>query len=265
MMQLKKQKSQNTVFRRIGEKMDTDQISGYVFIFPFILGFIAFTAAPIVSSFFLSFTQYDGLSTPVWIGLDNYVRIFTKDPTFYKSMGVTFYYTFVSVPLKMVFALIVAMILTKPSRMLSVYRSVYYLPSMVGGSVAIAVVWRLMFQKEGLINNTLQAIGLDVRVGWLTQPDTALGILILLSVWQFGASMVIFLAGLKQIPTVYYEAAMVDGANSVIQFFKITLPMLTPVIFFNLIMQIISSFIAFTQAFIITQGKPLDSTLMATK
>lgn len=248
----------------IKQKLNRESTAGYVFILPFIIGFLAFTIIPIFFSFALSFTSYDVLSAPKFIGIDNYVQMFTNDSKFWKSMGVTFYYALVSVPLRLIFALLLAMILVRPSKASGVYRAIYYLPSIMGGSVAVAVLWKRLFASDGAINALLQLVGIPCKIAWLSNTSTAIWTLIILAVWQFGSSMLIFLSGLKQIPVTYYEAATIDGAGKMKQFFSITLPMLTPVIFFNLVMQLINGFMAFTQCYIITQGKPLDSTLFYT-
>jgi multiple sugar transport system permease protein len=188
------------------------------------------------------------------------------DPYYMKSLSVTLTYVFVSVPLKLVFALAVALLLNQKLRGVPFYRAVYYIPTLLGGSIAIAVLWRKLFEKNGLVNDFLGAIGFSDLPGWITNPKYALGVLILLTVWQFGSSMIIFLAGLKQIPEEYYDAASVDGANKVQQFFHVTIPLLSPVILFNLVIQIISAFQAFTQAYIIGGGRGgvLNSTLFYT-
>ena len=162
----------------------------------------------------------------------------------------------------MIFALFVAMILNRKSRAVPVYRVVYYLPSIIGGSVAVSVMWRNLFTKSGVLNSILQAMGINCKINWLGNTDTAIYVLILLYVWQFGSSMLIFLSGLKQISTSYYEAAEVDGAGKIRMFFSITLPLLSPIILFNLIMQIINGFMVFTQAQIITGGGPVNETLV---
>lgn len=187
-----------------------------------------------------------------------------EDPTFWQTIKVTFFFAFVSVPLKLVFALLVAMLLLKNTKMSGFYRAVYYLPSIIGGSVAVAILWKRMFAIDGVINNLLAGIGIESSISWLGNTKTAIWVLILLAVWQFGSSMLIFLSSLKQIPVSLYEAAMVDGAGRAYRFFKITLPLLTPTIFFNLVMQMINGFLAFTQCYIITQGKPMNSTLLYT-
>ncbi|MGL6221012.1 MAG: carbohydrate ABC transporter permease, partial [Lacrimispora sphenoides] len=193
-------------------------------------------------------------------------KVMRVDPYYLKSLSVTFTYVLTSVPLKLVFALLVAVLMNQKLRFVSFYRAVYYIPTLLGGSVAIAVLWRKLFEKEGLINGILSSIGFTNLPGWITNPKYALGTLVLLTVWQFGSSMIIFLAGLKQIPMDYYEAASVDGASKVQQFFSITIPSLTPVILFNLVMQMISAFQTFTQAYIIGGGKGgvLNSTLFYT-
>ena len=199
-----------------------DTAAGYFFVMPFIIGFLCFTIVPIVSSFLYSFTNYSMVNTPKFVGLSNYIRMFTKDPAYFKAFRVTLVYVITSVPMRLVFALLVALLLNAGTRFTGFYRALYYLPTLVGGSIAISVTWKLMFQTEGLINQLLQAVGIDSHVGWLTQTKTALGVLIALSIWQFGASM----------------------------------------IFFNLIMTLINGFVNFTQAYVITAGKPVNSTMM---
>ncbi|WP_159882092.1 carbohydrate ABC transporter permease [Paenibacillus puerhi] len=243
---------------------DNDHLTGYVFTAPFVLGFLIFTLYPMISSLYYSFTDYNMMETPRWIGLDNYQKLLFEDDKIMKSFQVTFTYVFGSVPLRLAFALIVAMLLNKAIRGIGAYRSAYYLPSLIGGSVAVAIMWQQIFGDKGLLNAFLGSIGIEVTRSWIGSPDTALWTLIALSVWQFGSSMLIFLAGLKNIPASYYEAASVDGASGLRQFFKITLPLLSPIIFFNLIMQLISAFMTFTPAYIISRGEggPLDNTLL---
>lgn len=258
---------------------------GYAFLAPWLLGFLVLTLYPMVYSLGLSFTDYDFTKpdSTQWIGLGNYKKMFGSafgitqftastgevmrvDRYYMKSLSVTFTYVFVSVPLKLIFALAVAMLMNQKLRGVTFYRAVYYIPTLLGGSVAIAVLWRKLFEKDGLVNGILGAIGFTDLPGWITNPDYSLWTLILLTVWQFGSSMIIFLAGLKQIPQEYYEAASVDGASKVRQFFAITIPLLSPVIMFNLIMQMIGAFQAFTQAYIIGGGRGgvLNSTLFYT-
>lgn len=243
---------------------DNNNLVGYVFASPFILGFLIFTLYPIISSLYYSFTDYNLFETPNVIGFDNYQKMFTADDKYWKSLSVTFTYVFASVPLRLIFALAVAMLLNKAARGIGVYRSSFYLPSLIGGSVAVSIMWTQVFGDKGLLNSFLGAIGIHTDISWIGNPATALWTLIALSVWQFGSSMLIFLAGLKNIPYSYYEAASVDGASKVRQFFNITLPLLSPIILFNLIMQTISAFMTFTPAYIISRGEggPLDNTLL---
>lgn len=236
-------------------------VAGYIFVSPFVLGFLTLTFLPILASLLLAFTQYNPLSSPSFIGLANFKEALFEDEIFWQTLGVTFFYAFVSVPIRLIAALLVAMLFVRPTRLSGIYRAVYYLPSILGGSVAVAVLWKRLFASDGTVNMLLQAVGIPCDIAWLARTDTAIWTLILLAAWQFGSSMLVFLSGLKQIPTTLYEAATIDGANAFARFFRVTLPMLTPVIFFNLVMQLISGFIAFTQSFLITGGKPLNSTL----
>ncbi|WP_240419348.1 carbohydrate ABC transporter permease [Paenibacillus periandrae] len=238
-----------------------EPIWGYVFISPWLLGLFVLTIGPMSQSFYLSLTAYNLLELPTWIGFGNYHEIFTDDKDFWKAMQVTFTYVVLSVPLKLFFALMVAMLLFRAIRGMSVFRAIFYLPSLIGGSVAISAIWRNLFGADGFLNKLLSLVGIQ-GIDWINTPGTALYTLVLLAVWQFGSSMVIFLAGLKQIPRDLYESASVDGASKIRSFFAITLPMLTPIILFNLVMQIIGSFQMFTQAFIVTKGGPINSTLV---
>ncbi len=241
--------------------MNKEKTAGVIFCLPFIIGFIMFLIVPMAISFYYSFCDYNILSPPKFTGLDNYIKMFTGDEVFWKSFKATLYFALVSVPLRLIFALIVALILVKPTKLTGFYRAAYYLPSILGGSVAVAVLWRRMFATDGVVNAILGTFGIDTSFAWLGDTRTAMWTLIILAVWQFGSSMLIFLSALKQIPKDLYEAAEVDGATSVKKFFKVTLPLLTPTIFFNLVIQMINGFLAFTQSLIITQGKPMDSTL----
>ncbi len=241
--------------------LNKESSAGVVFCMPFIIGFLVFLIIPMGMSLYYSFCDYDILSPPVFTGLDNYIEIFTADETFWHSVKATFLFVFVSVPLRLIFALIVALILVKSTKATGFYRAAYYLPSILGGSVAVAVLWRRIFATDGVLNSILGMFGLDTQFAWLGNTKTAIWTLVLLAIWQFGSSMLIFLSALKQIPRDLYEAADVDGANKFVKFFKITLPLLMPTIFFNLVMQMINGFLAFTQSLIITDGKPMDSTL----
>lgn len=217
-----------------------------------------------VASLYFSFTNYDMFNPPVFAGLSNYVNMF-KDERFLKSLQVTFVYVFVGVPFQLIFALLVALVLQRNRHGVTVYRAIYYLPSLFGGSVAVAILWKQLFSDTGVFNKIIGIFGIK-GINWIATPSTALNTLILLAIWQFGAPMVIFLAALKQIPVDYYEAATIDGAGKMRRFFSITLPLLTPMVFFNIVMQIISAFQSFTPAYVISggTGTPLDSTLFYT-
>ncbi len=243
--------------------LNQENTAGVIFSLPFIIGFLLFLLVPMAISLYYSFCDYNILSPPTFVGLKNYIKMF-HDETFFKTIGVTFYFAFVSVPLRLVFALIVALILFKSTKATGFYRAIYYLPSIIGGSVAVSILWKRMFAIDGVINRLLGAMGLPSAFSWLGDIRTAIWTLIILAVWQFGSSMLIFLSSLKQIPTTLYEASTVDGAGKIKRFFHITLPLLTPTIFFNLVMQMINGFLAFTQCYIITQGKPMNSTLFYT-
>jgi multiple sugar transport system permease protein len=239
--------------------------AGYMFLAPWLAGFFGLTLGPALASLYLSFTDFDLLRDPNWVGLSNYARIATNDPKFVSAMHVTFLYVALAVPLKLTFALSVAMILNKGISGLPLYRAMFYLPSLLGASVAIAVLWRQLFAGNGLFNQFLSLFGIH-GPSWISNPDYALYTLVALSVWQFGSPMIIFLAGLRQIPKDVYEAAEIDGASRRQQFWRITLPLLTPVVFFNGVVQTIDAFKAFTPAFIISGGTggPIDSTLFYT-
>ncbi|NOJ61793.1 sugar ABC transporter permease [Arthrobacter sp. 260] len=250
--------------RKLTDAEKKEERASYLFLAPWILGLGLITIGPMAASLYLSFTNYNLLQAPEWIGLDNYLRMM-QDSRLLNSLRVTFLYVFISVPLQLVAALALALVLDRGMKGLGFYRSVYYLPSLLGGSVAIAVLWRQIFGNDGLINQVLALVGIE-GMGWISNPSTALGTLMILNVWTFGAPMIIFLAGLRQIPTMYYEAASVDGASKVRQFATITIPLLTPIIFFNLVLQIIGAFQSFTQAFVVSGGTggPSDSTMFFT-
>jgi multiple sugar transport system permease protein len=242
-----------------------ENLAGYLFLLPWFCGLFLLTAGPLLASLYLSFTRYDFFDLPKWVGLANYATLFGDDPRYLHATSVTVQYVLISVPLQLAFALLMALFLNRGLRGLSFYRAVYYLPSLLGGSVAIAIMWRQVFGAEGLLNQVLALAGIQGR-SWIANPEFALYTLVLLRVWQFGSPMVIFLAGLKQIPQELYDAAAVDGAGVLSQFRHITIPLLTPLIFFNLILQMIGAFQAFTPAFIVSNGSggPVDSTLFYT-
>lgn len=234
--------------------------TGFLYILPWLVGFIVFQLYPFLYSFILSFTDAGPIGSYHWIGVKNYSQLF-RDADFYKSFSVTFAYVLIAVPVKLIFALLVAMMLSAKLRFINFYRTVYYLPSILGGSVAVSVLWRVLFLRDGMVNAFLEKLHVP-PVDWLGSPDVALYTVSMLAVWQFGSSMVIFLAGIKQIPQDLYEAATVDGASKVRKFVTITIPMLTPLIFFNLVMQTVGAFQDFTGAFVITGGGPLKSTYL---
>jgi multiple sugar transport system permease protein len=236
---------------------------GYLFLTPWLIGFFGLTLGPTLASLYLSFTDYDLLTPPRWAGVKNYEYAFFEDERLGNALSVTFHYVVLAVPLKLAVALALALALDRSVRGVGLYRAAFYLPSLLGASVAIAILWRLIFGADGLVNHLLFVIAGVQGPAWVTHPDYALWTLVALAVWQFGSPMIIFLAGLRQIPQDLYEAASMDGAGPLRQFVRITLPLLAPVIFFNLVFQTIEAFKAFTQAFIVSGGKggPVDSTL----
>ncbi|HYU71776.1 MAG TPA: sugar ABC transporter permease [Ktedonobacteraceae bacterium] len=242
-----------------------ENLIGYLFLLPWFLGLFTLTIGPMLGSLYLSFTRYDLLSAPQWIGLQNFIAMFS-DIRFLDALRVTAIYVVLSVPLKLAVALLVALALNRGLRGLGIYRAVYYVPSLLGGSVAIAILWRQIFGQNGIVNQGLALLGIHGLSSWVADPNTSVYTLIILAAWQFGSPMLIFLAGLKQIPNEMYEAAGIDGAGPFSKFLQITLPLLTPIIFFNLVLQMIGAFQAFTPAFIVSSGSggPYDSTLFYT-
>ncbi|MEV1047772.1 sugar ABC transporter permease [Streptomyces sp. NPDC049916] len=241
------------------------QWPAYVFLTPWMLGAAVLTLVPMAVSLYLSFTDYNLFEAPRWVGLRNYTEMLTEDPRYWRSVGTTLLYVVVAVPLKLVLALGAAMLLKSLGRGRSFYRSAFYAPSLLGASMTIALVWRALFNDGGTVPDLLGAVGIDSG-GWVGDPDLAVFVVVLLTVWQFGAPMVIFLAGLQQISPDLYEAAELDGAGRWRQFVSITVPMLSPVVFFNLVLEMIQSFQVFTPAFAISGGSggPADSTMFYT-
>lgn len=239
--------------------------AAYMFLLPWFLGLFGITIIPVVASLVLSFTDYDVLSAPNFIGLDNYEKLLTDDRRYMNAVRVTVQFVGWSVPLILVFSLTIAVMLNRGLRGLAIYRSLFYLPSLIGASVGIGILWREVFGDQGVYNDLIALFGIEGR-DWISHPRYALSAVIGLNVWTFGASMVIFLAALRQIPDSYYEAASIDGANAWQRFWRITLPLITPVIFFNMVLLTINSFQAFTQAFVVSRGTggPVDSTLLYT-
>ena len=245
---------------KITERQRKDNIAGYIFLLPFLIGLFTFTLYPFISSLYLSFTDYDLLSDAKWIGLSNYLQMFTIDEKFWISFKVTVKFAVVQVPLKLAFALFVAIILARKTKLTNIYRAAFYIPSLLGGGVAVAITWRRLWGSDGVINSLLNRIGIP-SVNWLTGTKTALYVLILLGVWQFGSQMLIFLAAIKDVPHSLHEAAIMDGAGPITRFFKVTLPMITPAMFYNLVRGIIGAMQAFNSAYLVTSGGPLNSTL----
>jgi multiple sugar transport system permease protein len=230
--------------------------AAYIFLLPWIIGMLVFFGYPFLTSLGLAFTN-SRLMSGTFNGLDNFVRMFTRDRNFIKSIQVTTRYALTGVPLKLCFALALALLLKKGA---TFYRTAYYIPSLIGSSVAVAIMWKQLFAKQGIISQAGALFGIAPRE-WLGEPAYALNVLIILAVWQFGSSMVIFIAGLKNIPNEFYEAARIDGAGPFRCFCHITLPMLSSVIQFNLVLQLIGGFQAFTQGYVITHGGPINETL----
>jgi oligogalacturonide transport system permease protein len=241
--------------------MRNSRLLGLAYLTPYIVGLLVFTLVPFLASLYLSFTDYNLISAPKWTGLENYIELFTKDRTFKRSLSVTLIYVFTTVPLKLAFALFIAYILNYRLRFINFFRTAFYVPSILGGSIAIAVLWRYIFATDGLVNMGLIAIGME-PVNWFGDPQNALFTITLLRCWQFGSAMVIFLAALQSIDKSLYEAAAIDGASKMHSFIFITIPLITPVIFFNLIMQMVQAFQEFNGPYIITQGGPLKSTYL---
>jgi multiple sugar transport system permease protein len=243
----------------------TEAVAGYLFMAPWLVGMAVITVGPMLASLYLAFTDYTTGGAPEWVGFDNFVTMFTDDPRYWASVRVTLLYVLVSVPVLLAFALALAMLLNRGIRALPVYRAAFYIPSLIGGSVAVAVLWRQVFGGEGLVNSVLSVLGIT-GPSYLADPGWAPWTLIVLNVWTFGAPMIIFLAGLRQIPQELYDAAEIDGASRVRRFWHITLPQLSPVLLFNGIITMIGAFQAFTGAYVLSNGTggPLDSTLFYT-
>lgn len=232
----------------------------YFLLGPWLFGFCLLFLIPMLSSLYFSFTSYNMLRPPRFIGAANYVRL-VNDSDFWLSLRVTFSYVLMVVPLRLVVALVIAMLLVIPSKSSGIYRTIYYIPSVIGGSVAVSIIWKQIFGNPGVIMTWLNQIGVPMKTSLLGNENTALLVIVLMGIWQFGSSMLIFLAALKQISRTFYDAALIEGANPVQRFFKITLPIITPTIFFNLMLQIINGFKVFNEGYIITGGGPNKATL----
>lgn len=234
-----------------------------MFALPFVLGILFFKLFPFIASFALSLTQYDLIDPPQYVGLENYRELVNNDPLFQQSLGVTLWFVALAVPLRVGFALLVAHVLNFKLRGINFFRAAFYIPSILGGSIAVAVLWRFIFAKHGLVNIALIQMGFE-PVPWLADEHYSMVTIVLLFTWQFGSSMVIFLAALQNVPTSLYEAAECDGASKTVQFWRITVPLITPVIFFNMIMQMVHAFQEFNGPYMITEGGPLNSTYVLT-
>lgn len=234
--------------------------AGFLFILPWLIGFIIFKLYPFAASLYYSFTDYHLFNGITEYSLKNYTAIFTT-PKITKALLTTFKYAFMTVPLKLVAALFIAYILNFKLKGVKFFRTAYYIPSILGGSVAIAVLWKAVFKDDGLLNALLGVIGIE-GPSWLSSQSHALFVICLLRVWQFGSAMVIFLAALKNVPEDLYEAAAIDGAGKWRQFFSVTVPMITPIIFYNLITQLCQAFQEFNGPYIITSGGPRNSTTL---
>ncbi len=240
-----------------------ENLYGYLFLLPWFVGMIAITIGPILASLALAFTDYSVLSAPHWVGLANFVTMLTADPRYLDSVHTTLMYVGISVPLVLVWGLTLALVLNQGLKLLPVFRAIFYIPSLLGSSVAVAILWFYMFGKDGLINLALRPLGID-GPSYIGNPSFALYTLIVLNLWAFGSGMIIFLAGLRQIPPELYEAAQLDGAGRWARFWRITLPLLTPVLFFNAVLGLVGGFQAFTSAFVVSNGSggPADATLL---
>ncbi len=228
--------------------------TGLLFILPFIFGFLLFTLYPFISSFVVGLTDYNGISPPEFTGLDNYITMF-RDENFRSAFSVTMKYVLILVPLKLIISLLAALVLNMEIKGIGIYRTIFYIPSILGSNLAVVIMWQFLFTGNGLVN---QLFGTDIS--WYSSPDGSLAIIILLRLWEFGSAMIIFLNALRDIPREYYDAAKVDGCGKIRCFFSITLPLLKNVVFLNLILQLISAMQEFNAPYIITGGGPMKST-----
>ena len=233
-------------------------LTGYLFILPWLIGLLVFTLTPTVWSLYLSFTNYKLLSQPKFIGLENYITMF-QNPTFWKSLRVTATYAVLSVPLHIVTALLAALALYRRKPGIGIYRTIFYVPSFIGGSVGVAVMWRMIFSDSGFINSFLVGMGLE-KIKFFNSLSNALYTLVAIQTWVLGTAMLIFIAGLQQVPQELYESATIDGAGRIRKFFSITLPLISPMVLYNLILGIINAMQVFTSGFVITKGGPAKST-----
>lgn len=233
---------------------------GLVYILPWLIGMVFLTLYPFINALIISFSDYNLVREPNFIGLTNYTNLF-KDKDFLSTLLATLKYTVITVPLQLTFALFIAYILNFKLKFINFYLTAYYVPSLLGGNVAVAVLWRFLFQQDGFVNRFIGLFGGE-PVPWLSSPSGAMSIIVLLKVWQFGSAMLIFLAALKDVPQDLYEAASVDGATKFHSFFHITIPLITPTIFFNLVMQLVNAFQEFNGPYLVTGKGPLNSTYL---
>ncbi|MGX5183636.1 carbohydrate ABC transporter permease [Streptomyces avermitilis] len=249
------------VVKRRGRR---ENLAGYLFMSPWIAGFLLLTAGPMAASLYFAFTDYNLFNSPKWIGLDNFTEMF-DDPRWQKSVEVTAKYVIIGTPLKLLLALGVALLLAQSRRGQAFYRAAFYAPSLIGASVSVGFVWRALFSDDAVVDKAQTFLGFHTG-GWVGDADWVLYSLVALTVWQFGAPMVIFLAGLKQVPRELYEAAEVDGAGPFRRFWNITLPVISPVLFFNVLLETIHSFQIFGSAYVVSNGYcgPADATLVYT-
>lgn len=254
-------KSTNVIGKQEKVKKKFKFNSAYLYILPWFIGFLVFKLNPFFNALLLSFQQNNLIREPKWVKLQNYQQLLFEDELFKTSLIVTFKYVFLTVPLVLVFALFIAYILNFKIKGVNFFRTAYYIPSILGGSVAVSIVWKFIFGNDGVINAMLEMVGLE-PVMWLTDTRYALIVLSLLKAWQFGSVMVIFLSALQNVPQSLYEAASIDGAGKWRSFFTITVPMITPVILFNAVQLLVKSFQEFNSAYLISDGGPLNSTYL---
>ena len=254
-------KSTNIIGKQEKDKKKFKFNSAYLYILPWFIGFLVFKLNPFFNALLLSFQQNNLIREPKWVKLQNYQQLLFEDELFKTSLIVTFKYVFLTVPLVLVFALFIAYILNFKIKGVNFFRTAYYIPSILGGSVAVSIVWKFIFGNDGVINAMLDMVGLE-PVMWLTDTRYALIVLSLLKAWQFGSVMVIFLSALQNVPQSLYEAASIDGAGKWRSFFTITVPMITPVILFNAVQLLVKSFQEFNSAYLISDGGPLNSTYL---
>ena len=233
---------------------------GLVYIFQWLIGMVFLTLYPFINALVISFTDYNLVREPNFIGLANYTKLF-QDEDFLGTLTATLKYTVITVPLQLAFALFIAYILNFKLKGINFFRTAYYIPSLLGGNVAVAVLWRFLFQQDGLINRIIGVVGIQ-PVAWLSSPGGAMSVIIILKVWQFGSAMLIFLAALKDVPQDLYEAASVDGSTKLHSFIHITMPLITPTIFFNLVMQLVNAFQEFNGPYLVTGKGPLNATYL---